>query len=502
MSATASPDQIVSQLSGLALVEPVELQDSAQHSADLANLNQHAPHHQLRDAVQKNQSTQSTASQTAALQQQVLSFLTPYLHPQPVLTLAFSGGLDSRVLLHLLHQLRADQSFQLQAVHIHHGLNPDADAWAAFCAAECERLQVPLQIKHVQVPRDSGLGVEAAARAARYAALAEAGGDYLLLAQHEDDQAETVLLQLLRGAGLRGLAGMAAADVQRRLLRPLLNCSRASLLACAREQALDWVEDGSNADPHYDRNDWRLRLLPAIRERYPAANTTLARAARHLAEAAELLDELAMLDAGEHAQAATLPVARLTLLSEARARNLLRSWLAWHGVQPPSSVRVQQMLHQLLHARADAAIKIVLHGLDTEAWLRRYHGMIYIETNNPWQDRPLRWHGEEELALPDGGALQFLRRTGEGLSLQLLQDKILAIRFRQGGERFKPVATRPTRTLKYLLQQIELPPWQRQRLPLLYAEDSLVVVPGVGVAWDWQAQPGEPGVVVRWRCAR
>lgn len=426
--------------------------------------------------------------------------LAPLVHPHQKLLVAFSGGLDSRVLLELLVLLRPVLQYQLQAMHVHHGLSPNADQWADFCAGICRQLSVPIEIAHVEVPKNSGHGTEAAARMARYAALDAAKADFILLAHHENDQAETLLLQMLRGAGVKGLSAMAVHDAPRRYLRPLLQVPRAELLDYAALHQLRWIEDESNADTGYDRNYCRHQILPIIEQRFPAARHILARTAAHLAEASGLLDDLARLDAVSCVQNDHLDVAGLQSLSEPRARNLVRWWLSRHGQPLPSVRRLQEMLRQLLSAAPDAEIKIAV---DSGVWLRRYRNLVYLAARDSTELSgaeicDMVWQGESQLRLPDHSTLLFEEKLGEGLAIQRLNIDRLKIRQRRGGERFKPNAARPTRTLKHLLQEAGMPPWLRRRLPLLYWKDMLAVVPGIGTAANLQVADSEPGLVITW----
>ncbi len=251
------------------------------------------------------------------------------------LCVAFSGGIDSTVLLHCLAGLRVPLDFELTALHIHHGLRPEADAWAEHCTVQCADLAVPLTIERVSIV-SNGKGLEAAARDARREIFAVQEADAIVLAQHRDDQAETLLFRLMRGAGTRGLAAMRAVTPSiagPALWRPLLDISRTEILAYAEAHALRWIDDPSNADPIHTRNFLRLTVLPALAARFPAVNAILARTADQLAEDAELLDALAMQDAEGACDAiGGLSCARLMALTPARARNLLRGWLARSGV--------------------------------------------------------------------------------------------------------------------------------------------------------------------------
>jgi tRNA(Ile)-lysidine synthase len=430
------------------------------------------------------------------LQEHIADFVQPLALKGKTLVLALSGGLDSRVLLHLLAGQQKNIGFKLRTVHVHHGLSPNAEQWAEFCRAICDEIAVPLDVIYVKVPLDSGLGVEAAARNSRYKALLEnSGQDQIVLAHHQDDQAETLLLQLLRGAGAKGLAAMAAVDQKRRLLRPLLDISRHQLEAYAKEHDLTWIEDESNEDEHYDRNFCRHQVFPVLAQRFPAISQNLARSASHLAETSALLDELAALDAITIITHQQIDVAALSQLSDARARNILRWWLAQHDQPLPNTSRLQEMLHQLLGAKSDAVLKVAVDA-QNEVWLRRYQGMAYIQANAEALPIAMIWQGEPELLLPDGSRLLFERKLGAGLAVDRLGINKLRVSHRVGGERFKPDWARPTRTLKHLLQEAHIPPWQREYLPLIYWDETLAIVPGIGVACELQAREDELGLVV------
>ncbi len=268
--------------------------------------------------------------------------------------IALSGGLDSMVLLDVAATVAARMpAVRLEALHVHHGLSPNADAWAAWCERECGRRNVPLAIVRVAIDRDDtgGQGIEAAARAARYRAFAGCGAKFILAAQHADDQAETVLHQLLRGTGWAGLAGMGASRVLApgvSLLRPFLQVDRAALEAHAREHRLEWVQDESNDDTAYTRNFLRHKVIPVIAERFPHYRASLARAARHAAEADALLEALARIDLQWDGQ--TAQADRLDTLPEARQTNALYHWLAWHRVSPPTQAQLAEWARQLFRA--------------------------------------------------------------------------------------------------------------------------------------------------------
>lgn len=417
---------------------------------------------------------------------------------QARLCVGLSGGLDSTVLLHLLHRLQPEWGFVLSAVHVHHGLSPRADAWAVFCQDLCARLGVPLKVERVQVVA-AGAGLEAAARQARYRVYARLDADYVVLAHQQDDQVETVLLNLLRGSGVDGLAAM---PVERpieasrvRLLRPLLAVGRREIKAYARAQGLAWVEDESNLDTRHARNHLRHRVLPEIERRFPAYRESLARAARHFAECAELLAELAAGDAAEAVTGQGLSLAKLTALSRPRAKNLLRAYLAREGLGRWPERRIEALLDQLMHADRDNRIEFRLDGETLRVWrgwLQRVPGRSGVS------EAMATWRGEARLPFADGW-LTFTPAHGEGVSLARLREAPVTVRLRRGGEHLRPDCRRPRRTLKHLFQERAIPPWERERLPLLYAGNALAWVAGLGVDCAFQARPDEAGLVIAWQ---
>jgi tRNA(Ile)-lysidine synthase len=429
----------------------------------------------------------------------------------PHLLLALSGGLDSCVLLHLLDALKKSGalSFELHALHVHHGLSANADDWAHFCQSQCQPLNIPLKTVHVQVEKDTGLGIEAAARKLRYEALFncsvshelsadEALPDYIVTAHHQDDQAETLLLQLFRGAGVKGLASMALADSSRRLLRPLLNVSRQALHDYALQHNLQWCDDESNTNTQYERNFVRHEVLTMLEARAPAVKSVLARTASHLAEASDLLDSLAEIDAqsllSQYAYGNSLCLQGLRALETPRAKNVLRWWFSQLQLTMPSADQLNEILDQLFNAKPDANLCISLQHLS----IKRYQQRAYLVREQVAQPFDLVWNGEPSLRLPDGGQLQFKQVTGAGLALKFGMTK-LRITNRDGGERFKPNVLRPTRTLKHLLQEANIPPWQRAHLPLIYWQDTLACVPGIGITHELQAAEHEQGITIIWQ---
>jgi tRNA(Ile)-lysidine synthase len=432
----------------------------------------------------------------------VAGVLGPRVPPGARLTLALSGGVDSVVLLDILAALAPAHPFALDCLHVNHGLSPNAEAWARFARAAARAHGVRCRVTRVNLAPYRSLGPEGAARAARYAAFARVRSDFLVLAHHADDQAETVLLQLVRGAGVAGLAGMALLNAEpaaRRpaFLRPLLGVGRAAIEQHARERGLAWVEDESNRDTRLARNFVRHRVLPLLRELNPAATANLARSAALLAEARELLLALGAADAAAASRDGRLSGAGLSALGPARARNVLRWALGHAGLGAADSAGLDEILRQLTGARPDAALRIRLPGGE----IRRYRDGVYLLTA-PGGPRPrfrARWPGRSRWPLPElGGTIRLQRSRGRGLSQALCRAGSLEVRTRRGGERFRPDGARPRRPLKALLQEAGIPPWERERLPLLFCEGRLAWVPGVGIDVALRAGPGEAGLEPSW----
>lgn len=432
---------------------------------------------------------------------QVARALSSELEPGAHLCVGLSGGVDSVVLLDVLTLLAPCYRWRLSAIHVNHQLNPRAAEWARFCRRLCRARGVPLKVVKVNVTR--GDSIEAAAREARYTAYRTQPAPHVVLAQHLDDQAETVLLQLLRGAGVRGLAAMPLVRADRRrsdlkVLRPLLGVTRRELERYARARDLQWVEDDSNGDVSFLRNFLRREILPRVETRVPAYRATLARAATQLAEAAQLLDALAAVDGADALAARTLPVSLLKGLPAPRARNLLRYFLAAEGVRMPDARRLQEASRQLLAAKADAQVRV---NIGDALSLRRYRGLVHVVRSPPEapQNFSTPWRGERRLALPElRGVLTMQRGRGVGIDLEKLLQQPVTLRCRRGGEKFKPDAARPRRAVKALLQAANVPPWQRDGVPFLWSGERLVWVAGLGIDCAFQAAASTPGVQPRW----
>ncbi|MCX2921413.1 tRNA lysidine(34) synthetase TilS [Stenotrophomonas rhizophila] len=400
--------------------------------------------------------------------------MTSLLPPPPSVVhpvlVGFSGGLDSTVLLHWLATSPAQRTAGLRAVHIHHGLQEQADAWTVHCTQLCARWNIPLRVIRVQVPRHQGQGLEAAARHARREAFASQllPGEHLALAHHRDDQAETFLMRALRGSGVDGLASMQVTSAfgAGTVWRPLLEVPRSALRAHAQAEGLEWIEDPSNASDDADRNFLRLHVLPQLRQRWPQADAAFARSAALCAQSQHLLDS-ADRDALERCSVGpgVIDCARLLRQPIERRARLLRHWVRGSGLPPLPAAGVEAVERELLPAAHHADAQFAWQG----ARIRRWRGQLHLLSASlalP-ADWSVHWDGRAPLALPDGGELRLLG-TDAGF------DSPVQIRARRGGERIQLPGRTHSHALKDLLQQQGLPPWQRRQLPLLFDEDTLL----------------------------
>ena len=423
------------------------------------------------------------------------------------LCIAFSGGADSTALLAAAAALRGRHRCQVRALHVNHHLQPAATAMAAAAQATARRLAVPCQVVDAPVAVGRGVSPEAAARTVRYAALRSRlrAGEWLLLAQHQDDQVEALLLQLLRGAGVAGLAAMPAAAGP--MLRPLLDTTRAQLLAYLRRKSLDWSDDPSNANERFGRNFLRLRVLPLLRERWPGLGVTISRSAALAAEARALLGERAAAQLQDAHVGAELSVCALRRLPLADRRNALRYWLELRGLPMPDQSRLQEIAGPMLRARADAQPCVRWPG----GLVRRHGGLLNaalappgaagaagpVETGGPVRAPRVRlwnWLREPQLSLPDGAALELRSDPHGSLSRSALPATVRVV-FRSADG---TVAGRlGGRGLKRRLKSVSVQPWRRGTVPLIYAGRRLLAV---GDCWQARELTTSVGAGAGARC--
>jgi tRNA(Ile)-lysidine synthase len=427
---------------------------------------------------------------------------------------AYSGGMDSHVLLRLCAGLRTVLPATMSAVHIHHGLHPDAMRWAEHCAGNCRALGISFTMIHVDAHPEAGQSPEEAARIARYDAIIRQmqTGTLVLTAQHQEDQAETLLLQLLRGSGLAGLAAMPEyADLgPGHIARPLLEHSRAELEQYARSTGIDWIEDPSNADTAYDRNFLRRQVMPLIKTRWPGASKALSRSARHCAEAQRFLQPIAhdllaeCLNAGD----AQLSVSRLNRKTPEEQKLILRLWIAQQGWRMPATAVLERILHEVLTAAAGKNPRVPWSTVE----IRRYRDNLLLLPQRPPFDNTATygWSGAGLLPLVDNGTLtaeadrqewpagiychSHLIRAGVWNAGQI------TVSYRRGGERCTLPGRQGSHTLKNLFQEAGIAPWLRERIPLIHIDGQLAIVMGIGVAEPFDQSESADGafVMIRW----
>jgi tRNA(Ile)-lysidine synthase len=425
------------------------------------------------------------------------------------LCLAYSGGMDSTVLLTALSALRARERFSLRALHVNHQLHPQASAWARAARLNARHLGVSCELIEVVVPARRGDSLEAVAREARYRALAAhlKPGELLLTAHHQEDQLETVLLALLRGSGVRGLSAMSAARAWggTRLLRPLLPVSRQQLERFARRRALSWSEDPSNLDERFDRNYLRRVLLPLLQARWPGIAKTVARSAANIAEARTLLEQMARDQLGKARDGPALRVSVLRTLTPAQRSNALRTWIAERGLPAADARRVREIAGPLLAARPDAEAAVCWQGAQVRRHADRLFAVAIDGSRAAVALEIERWNWRKNpwITLGAAGALGLVRDPHGEVQLTALPP-LLAIRYRLGGERLQ--AARSHIALKDLLQRQGVAPWQRASVPLVVHqgahESKIIAVADLWLDPQYRAAIANPSERGRFRWRR
>lgn len=436
---------------------------------------------------------------------------------------ALSGGMDSVVLLHATHALKTTLAIQqLSAIHIHHGLSPQADQWATHCEQLCTPLKIPCVIRKVKVNQTKGESLENLARQARYGEFKKilAPHDLLLLAHHQDDQAETLILQLIRGAGVHGLSAMPGRALLGlgEMLRPFLTIPRREIYHYAQQHHLSWVEDASNQNLDFDRNFLRHEIMPRLLTRFKGLNASISRSSLLCADAANLMDHCAQQDLTQlqdnpapdlkfleytsqdiikNARPLWIP-ALLALTDSARIRNVLRYWIKKHGLTTPDYAHIQRIMTEVLTARPDGKPLVRWTGGE----VRRYRHYLYAMANLPVIDKQAEylWQLNQPLAIvPLKKTLMTEPCLGQGIKASLYEHQAVWVKFRQGGESCKIAPQTPTKTLKHLFQTAGIPPWERSRLPLIYIQNTLAAVAHLWVCTDYAAQAGEEGLKISWQ---
>jgi len=438
-------------------------------------------------------------------------------HADKNILIAYSGGVDSQVLLHCLASLKKQKRLvsELSVCHVDHGLSVNTLQWQAFAKEQCQQFNLPLKIISVNVQAKAQKSLEALARDARYDALKSVSnsGDLIVTGHHSDDQAETYLLALKRGSGLKGLSAMQNEMPlgKQLLVRPLLNISRKDIEAYAIEHQLTWIEDESNTDERFDRNFLRHQILPKLNSRWPSFNKTIARSAVHSFEAQQLLNELAQQDLITcQTSPITLSTLQLNKLSEPRVKNLLRYFLANQNVLMPSNQQLQQICQQL-NADTDKSPVIQLDN----CCLRRYRDELYLtdifQDISAWQQEidvsTLLENGLMAIVLPDGlGTLNLSANTFDEKSSSKWQVTIkkpltnqkVTIGFAHQNPKCLPDYRQHSRALKKVLQELAIPTWQRKRLPFIFYDNELVAVVGHFVCKEYSAKGEDSTFSLSW----
>lgn len=421
------------------------------------------------------------------------------------LLVAYSGGMDSHVLLHAIAGIRDELSASIHAVHVNHRLQSHAHQWAERCDNFCRSNHIPITILEIDAASDKGESPEAVARERRYQALSELiqEGDILLTAHHRDDQAETVLLQLLRGSGPSGLSAMPMLNGFGAGLhaRPLLQHSRSDLEEYAREHLLQWVEDFSNSDISFDRNFLRHEAIPLLRRRWPSLDRTIARSASHCAEAQHLIEEAARADLHnmDIDSDRSMSIDVLAGLPPPRARAVLRTWIRDSGMQLPDTARLDRVLHEMLTARQDRNPIVDWPGVE----MRRYRDRLYLmHTLQPLEgNTEIGWDGRSMLELPSGLGTISVQESAAGISLSAWLGGKITVCFRLGGERCRPVGRAGSKSLKALFQELGIPPWERGRVPLIKIDGELAAIGDILICEGFSSADAKGAITLCWNRA-
>ncbi len=427
------------------------------------------------------------------------------------IAIAYSGGLDSAVLLSLAASFCREKQIPIFAFHVHHGLSQNADEWLAHCQSSCEKIGVVFSSVKVHIDLNSPDGIEATARAERYRALgglcAQFKTSLLLTAHHQDDQAETLLLQLLRGSGVSGLSGMDLFNYAPALLsnkdlliaRPLLGLSKELLLDFATSYEISYVVDESNFDCRYARNALRQQVMPVLSKISLGYTTRLARSARHVQTAGRLLNELAQIDMAACLIDDALQIEKMRLLSIDRIENLMRYWFSTLGVRMPSTARLAEMRHQLFDARHDAKITIHHDKLGVHRYKDKIYASVLPISDELVAPKEFIWNGEAAIYFADFSGTMHFEEARYGVDKDWLMQQKLCLRGREGGERLKLAANRSTRDIKSHFQTLKIPFWQRQRLPFLYVNGKLLHAAKVGTHSELFQLDSENLINFRWQ---
>lgn len=415
--------------------------------------------------------------------------------------IAYSGGMDSSVLLHLVHENISSIEQSLEVVYVNHGLHEKSNEWAEFCRRQCKDYGVTFTQLDIKEALPKGCSIEAWAREQRYSLLAEImnDNDLLLTAHHQDDQVETFFIQALRGGGPRGLASMPLYKKTMKGIhvRPLLEFRHSELATYAKEHELSWHDDPSNAETRYDRNYLRHKVLSIVEQRWPAYRETISRLVSHQQDYKVLLDEIGREDLSRVLSADTfnLQVDQLRKLSVERQKNILFTWIQERQLEPPGSKHIKKIISDLITADNDNAPCV--NWKDVE--LRRYRNGLYASKRlvMPIENNKYEWNILETLIIEDE-VLMASSESGTGVSKDKVKNKKVIVQYRQGGEKLKPHNKTHSKTVKQLFQERGVLPWLRDRFPLIYVDEELAVIPGLCIDKKYAADKDEPSWKIEW----
>ena len=423
---------------------------------------------------------------------------------------AYSGGVDSSVLLQLTQKFCLENGVTLYAFHVHHGLSKNADAWLQHCADTCKKNQIFFHSKYVQVEKNSA-GIEATARGHRYRALGdmcrETGVQMILTGHHLEDQAETILMQLLRGSGLQGIAGMddvnyaptLTGNLHLQIARPLLPQTKKNILHYAALAKVDHIHDESNIDPHFTRNALRISVMPVIDKILPGFASRLSRTSTHVRSASRLLAEIANTDIKNVSVGEQLCIEKMLTLSNDRIDNLMRYWLSVQGAKMPSSARFKELRRQLLQSSTDARVTLLHDGLELHRYKNKIWSVPQVKAADAYVEAEFVWQGEASVYLPEfKGHLQFVP-SERGVNADWLLQKRLVVKKRHGGERLRLATNRPSRDIKSHFQSFQVPFWRRAQLPFVYIEKQLFFVADIGLDAAFLDDTGKNTINIIWQ---
>ncbi|MDC1312085.1 tRNA lysidine(34) synthetase TilS [Burkholderiales bacterium] len=416
---------------------------------------------------------------------------------------ALSGGVDSVVLLDVLSRLVVSLDLKVEAAHVNHHMHSKSDEWANFCSSLCADYSIPLRIFKAQVPKRSSLGIEGAARQARFDALLSHDSSIILLAHHQDDQIETFFLQALRGSGVDGLSGMLAVRKDHRthktIFRPMLGVKREEIVAYAKYRGLSWVEDPSNSDRFFSRNYLRKETLPQLSARFPFYEESILNVVKNLGDVSDVLKEVAAQDIDLlRSSCGGIDIDGMNNMSEVRAINMFRELFRARGLAVPGRSWMTEVLRQCKNAQISATVSVDKKNIS----IKRYRNHVYLVEKNEevikgWSRG---WDNEMLIDLPGNlGHLEFKQVVGAGIPARFVANYALTIQLGAGNKRFSLAHNRPRRELRKIWQTHGIPPWLRSNIPVVFTGSDALFVGGLGISGHCRVQKDELGISIIWR---